>query len=250
MYYVYYSFRQHYLNDAYLPRSHAGDKRISWEFQAMTSCMTIIILTGIIIKSMDLVRYNKNMGKLVQLVFAVLYDVRFLFIFLVLNICVFALFYLSLGYKLTSESDPTKEAYWDYFIESWKIATKGARTKISSVWDEPGYSGLENFVMALTIFNEIYLKIIMLSFLIAIVKKTFDTQMKIEKQNVYGQRSDMNKESSTVFNSIGLLEQQDMFILSCQFESPPAPDKIDKFQSQMRGEMNEMKKMIKMLAEN
>ena len=90
--------------------------------------MTIVILTGIIIKSMDLVRYNKNMGKLVQLVFAVLYDVRFLFIFLVLNICIFALFYLSLGYKLTKESDPTKEKYWDYFIESWKIATKGART--------------------------------------------------------------------------------------------------------------------------
>ena len=39
--------------------------------------------------------------------------------------------------------------------------------------------------MLLTIFNEIYLKIIMLSFLIAIVKKTFDTQMKIEKQNIY-----------------------------------------------------------------
>jgi len=69
--------------------------------------------------------------------------------------------------------------------------------------------------MLLTIFNEIYLKIIMLSFLIAIVKKTFDTQMKIEKQNIYEQRSDMNKESSTVFNQIGLLEQQDMFILSC-----------------------------------
>jgi hypothetical protein len=128
MYYVYYNFRQHYLNDAYLPRSHTGDKNISWEFQAMTSSMTIVILTGIIIKSMDLVRYNKNMGKLVQLVFAVLYDVRFLFIFLVLNICIFALFYLSLGYKLTKESDPTKEKYWDYFIESWKIATKGART--------------------------------------------------------------------------------------------------------------------------
>ena len=54
--------------------------------------------------------------------------------------------------------------------------------------------------MVLTIINEIYLKIIMLSFLIAIVKKTFDTQMKIEKENIYGQRSDMNKESSTVFN--------------------------------------------------
>lgn len=39
--------------------------------------------------------------------------------------------------------------------------------------------------MVLTIFNEIYLKIIMLSFLIAIVKKTFDSQMKIAMQNSY-----------------------------------------------------------------
>ena len=250
MYYVYFTQRQHYLGDAYLPRSHSDDTSISWDFQAMTSIMTIIILTGIIIKSMDLVRFDKNMGKLVQLVFAVLYDVRTLFFFLVCNICIFALFYLSLGYKLSKETDVQNEKYWDYFIESWKIATKGSRTEISSVWVESGYSGLENFVMLLTIFNEIYLKIIMLSFLIAIVKKTFDTQMKIEKQNIYEQRSDMNKESSTVFNQIGLLEQQDMFILSCQFESPPAPDKIDKFQKEMRGEMDEMKKMIKMLAEN
>jgi len=105
--------------------------------------------------------------------------------------------------------------YWDYFIESWKFATKGSRTEITTVWDKSPYQELDSFVMILTIFNEFYLKIIMLSFLIAIVKKTFDTQMKIEKQNIYEQRSDMNKESSTVFNQIGLLEQQDMFILSC-----------------------------------
>lgn len=95
--------------------------------------------------------------------------------------------------------------------------------------------------MLLTIFNEIYLKIIMLSFLIAIVKKTFDTQMKIEMENKYSLRCAMNKESSTAFNMIGLLDQQDMFVLSAQFESTPQPDKIDKFQKEMRGEMNQMK---------
>jgi len=67
--------------------------------------MSIVILTGILIKSMDLVRFNNDMGKLVKLVFAVLYDVRFLFIFLVLNICLFSLYYLSLGYVMTKEKD-------------------------------------------------------------------------------------------------------------------------------------------------
>jgi len=75
MYYVYFTQRQHHLAEAYLPRSQNYDSKMSEDFQAMTSMMTIVILTGIIIKSMDLVRFDKNMGKLVQLVFAVLYDV-------------------------------------------------------------------------------------------------------------------------------------------------------------------------------
>ena len=212
--------------------------------------MTVAILSGMVMKTMDLVRYNGNMGKLVQLVFAVLYDVRFLLVFLVGNIVLFAFYYLALGYTLTAEGDVRDELYWDYFLEAWKIATKGSRTAISSVWTAADFPKLDTFVMALSIFNEFYLKIIMLSFLIAIVKKTFDTQMKIEKQNIYEQRSSMNKESSTVFNQIGLLNQQDMFVLSAQFESPPMPDKVDKFQKEIRGEMNEMKKMIKTLCEN
>jgi hypothetical protein len=123
---------------------------------------------------------------------------------------------MALGLKLTKEGPIEEgEVYWDYFIESWKIATKGSRTKISSVWSKSGdWENLGEFLMVLTILNEIYLKIIMLSFLIAIVKKTFDNQMKIEKQNFYDMRSSMNTESSTVFNQLGLLDQQDMFILS------------------------------------
>ena len=68
--------------------------------------------------------------------------------------------------------------------------------------------------MFLTIFNEIYLKIIMLSFLIAICDNTFASQMLIETQNKYQQRCEMNKESCSVLKWLGLLDQQDMFILS------------------------------------
>lgn len=119
MYYVYYSHRQKNPSYAYLPRdleSEAG-KLFPYHFQAFTSITSIIILSGILIKSMDLVRYNKNMGKLVKLVFAVLYDVQNLFMFLVLNICLFSLYYLAMGLKLTNEG-PIEEnqVYWDYFI--------------------------------------------------------------------------------------------------------------------------------------
>lgn len=69
--------------------------------------------------------------------------------------------------------------------------------------------------MVLTIINELYIKIIMLSFLIAIVKTTFAKQSAVEKQNTYKQRTGMNKESSNVYNQIGAMDQQDIFVLSC-----------------------------------
>jgi hypothetical protein len=168
---------------------------------------------------MDLIRFNPDMGKLVSLVFAVLHDVRWLFTFLMLNIIQFAFYYLSLGYQLTKEGSlKDKPVYWEYFIESWKIATKGSYTEISSVWSEsknPKYEPLQDGLMVLTILNEIYLKIIILSFLIAVVGKTFKTQGEIEKQTFYEQRCDMNKECSNVYNQIGILDFQDMFVLSC-----------------------------------
>ena len=83
---------------------------------------------------MELVSFNINMGKLVKLVFAVLYDVRFLMLFLILNIAVFALYYLALGYKLTEENLSDQQSFGGYFIESWKLATKGSYTDISTIW--------------------------------------------------------------------------------------------------------------------
>lgn len=83
---------------------------------------------------MELVSFNINMGKLVKLVFAVLYDVRFLMLFLILNIAVFALYYLALGYKLTEENLSDQQSFGGYFIESWKLATKGSYTKIDTIW--------------------------------------------------------------------------------------------------------------------
>lgn len=84
---------------------------------------------------MELVSFNINMGKLVKLVFAVLYDVRFLMLFLILNIAVFALYYLALGYKLTKEENVSdQQSFGGYFIMSWKLATKGSYTKIDTIW--------------------------------------------------------------------------------------------------------------------
>jgi hypothetical protein len=70
--------------------------------QCRFSLITVFILIGITIKSMELVRFNAGGGALVKLVSAVLRDVRVLFIFLCLWICLFALFYTTLGYKTSN----------------------------------------------------------------------------------------------------------------------------------------------------
>jgi len=120
----------------YLPNDANEYKgKIPYEKQAVVSICTIVILTGILIKSMELVRYDINMGKLVKLVFAVLYDVRFLMLFLILNIAIFSLYYLAIGYKLKDTNLGDQQVFWYYFIESWKIATKGAYTKITTIWE-------------------------------------------------------------------------------------------------------------------
>jgi len=169
---------------------------------------------------MELVRFNAGMGMLVKLVSSVLRDVGNLFLFLCLWICLFALLYVALGYQTVGT--PLDElGYWNYFIISWKVATKGSNHNYAnpSIWQQKSsLSFMDHLIMVLEIFNEIYLKIIILSFLIAIVKKSFDTQMKSATQNNYKQRCDMNKESSSMFRQVGLLQETDVLVLSAQFE--------------------------------
>mgnify|MGYP000880842005 CR=1 FL=1 len=84
---------------------------------------------------MDLIKYNKNMGKLVKLVFAIVYNIRYLFLFIVFNVSMFALYYLALGFRPVSQGELETYHYWHYFIESWKIATKGSATQLTSIWE-------------------------------------------------------------------------------------------------------------------
>ena len=144
----------------------------------------------------------------------------------------FTLFYQVLGFETDRNLD--EMSLWQYFIISWKVATKGSDKTITSFWQSQStssdhsedYGFMDTFIMAVQILNEVYLKIIMLSFLIAIVKKSFDNQMKSEVQNRYNSRCDQNLESSNVMRQIGLLEESDILVLSAQFEDFAAADKM------------------------
>ena len=168
---------------------------------------------------MELIRFQKNLGQLVKLVAAVIIDVRDFFLFICVWIFMFSLFYLVLGF--VTDKDIDMMTLYDYFITSWKIATKGSSTIVDSIWqtDDGDYGFMDTFIMLLQILNEVYLKIIMLSFLIAIVKKSFDKQMRQELTNLYNLRCRLNKESSTVIRQFGFLEETDLLVLSAQFEN-------------------------------
>lgn len=84
----------------------------------------------------------------------------------------------------------------------------------------------------------------MLSFLIAIVKKSFDNQMNTEVQNRYNSRCDQNLQSSNVMRQIGLLDESDILVLSAQFEDFAAADKMEVFKKEVKEEMSYLREKI------
>ena len=148
---------------------------VAIDTQAQMSLITVIILVGTSIKSMELVRFNPKMGQLVKLVVAVLFDVKDLFLFMCFWIFMFSLLYYTMGYQIANDRLVDQETLWDYVITSWKVATKGSAHKsVISFWDaDEDYEFMQHIIMMMQIINEIYIKIIMLSFLIALVNKSF-----------------------------------------------------------------------------
>jgi len=88
---------------------------------------------------------------LVKLVIAVLKDVKNLFLFIVLWIFMFTLFYQVLGFETDRALDDM--TLWQYFIISWKVATKGSDKTVTSFWPHGADGGedlgfMDTFIMA------------------------------------------------------------------------------------------------------
>ena len=85
---------------------------------------------------------------------------------------------------------------------------------------------MHHIIMFLQMFDEVYLKIIMLSFLIAIIKGAFDKQMKAEMENKYVDRTKMNMEYASNQSVFGYVEIGDAVIVTAnvvddrKFEEP------------------------------
>ena len=103
---------------------------------------------------------------------------------------------------------------------------------------------MDHIIMVLQILNEVYLKIIVLSFLIAVVGRSFATQMKTAIQNQYQQRCEMNNESAIAMRLIGLLQESEVLVLSAQFEKADGPDKVEVLREELKGEILDTRKEI------
>lgn len=131
-----------------------------------------------------------------------------------------------------------------YFLHTWISSTGGGATPRpdSSVWfkfenidNEPVAYWERNFMVYfmwfIYILNQVFVNKILLSFLLAIVKKSFDKSMKGYVMNSYEAKSVMNQQCSIVYNAFGLIHESNLVVLTSNYRSPSKANvnaKLDK----------------------
>ena len=72
--------------------------------------------------------------------------------------------------------------------------------------------------------NELYLKVIMFGFLIAMIKTTYDKNGKNRMQSTYTQRCEMNCYSYDLYKAFPFVNiyESDLFVISAHFEENSA----------------------------
>ena len=88
-----------------------------------------------VLKTLDLLRFNEAVGRLVKLIETVVSELITLLQFFVGWIFVFSVLYQVLGMKITIGLNSIPNL-WDFIIYSWKVGTKGPSTSLKSIWDD------------------------------------------------------------------------------------------------------------------
>ena len=160
----------------------------------------------------------------VPLVQTVLHDVLAYFFFLILWVIIFAFFYqvLSVG------KESNKKAFL-YLSDSWSMSTKGDDGHLTAVYWETDdkdlyYTSLfmTTSIELITVINQVYLKIIMFGFLIAMIKNTYDRNSKQYHQNKYSSRCEMNQVSYNIYKRLPFTStfETDLVVVSAYFAEP------------------------------
>jgi hypothetical protein len=130
------------------------------------------------------------------------------------------------------ENEPYKDDQnlEDYIAKAWEMTTKGDAGIYSEFWalggDTHNYyykQFMIYFIHLVKLTNELYLKTIMFGFLIAMIKTTYDKNVKNRMQNMYTQRCEMNQYSYHLYRAFPFVDiyESDLFVISAHFESNP-----------------------------
>jgi hypothetical protein len=161
----------------------------------------------------------------VLLVIDVVGDVKNYFIFLIIWIFMFSFFYRALGIKTESEIGIDSQEWEQIFKSSWEMSTRGDAFFDHTYWSSlesanPGWVFLiVHFCVLIETINQVYLKIIMFGFLIAMIKSTYDNNNKNKLKNGYVQRCGMNQFSYSLYRLIPLIgkKETDLVVVSAYF---------------------------------
>ena len=130
------------------------------------------------------------------------------------------------------------------------MSTKGNTDIASLYWQQERFEGtfasyfMHYFIIVMTFINQVYLQIIMFSFLIAMVKRTFDEQTKFRAEMKLSQRCAMNQASHNLYFKIPFTvpHQTDLIVIQANFPKVhDEDDEIKKLKSQIETIQKEMK---------
>ena len=136
-----------------------------------------------IAKIMDIIIFMDTFQNIVMLVVDVVKEVSAFFAFLILWVIIFALFYQSLGINVTGGIKTN--TITSYLKSSWDISILGHSKIMKSDLATQYWSSTNNdnvvysssmilLIRIIQFINQLYLKIIMFGFLIAMINNTYD----------------------------------------------------------------------------
>ena len=108
------------------------------------------------------------------------------------------------------------------------------------------------------VFNQIFVKTILLAFLISLIKGIFDGQTKIATENYYAQRAEMNQHCSIIMSNFGLLDETDLMVISADYYVKKKPknnevaklgQELQTMQSQVSQNEEDMEEMTSNVSE-
>ena len=204
-----------------------------------------LIVVGMM-QLLEIVKVQKTIGQTVNLVEAVIVDVSGFVLFFVFWIIIFSFLQRIIGREVDRGDKLYRHVNEQtrFLLHTWIYSTGGGPTRpvdynkwfeIDDAFDmeggvktEKGYSTIMIYLQWFTqILNQFYVNKILLSFLIAMIGKTFKGQMEAENKNGYNSRAALNAKCSVVMNAFNLLTHEtDLVILSSNYKKPEKPNEM------------------------